>query len=108
MERVHSIKSKKRKKRFRIRYFFVILLVVYIIYILIAQQVAINQARNKEIYIKEQIEKLNTENDQIKIELEKTQDEKYIEKLARARLGLIKPGEIMFIDVNYKEQNAGN
>jgi len=108
MREVYNIKSKKRKKRFKIRHLLGILLAVYIVYVLVAQQIAINQAHVKEIDIKNDIEKLIEENQQIEADLEKARDDQYLEKLARERLGLIKPGEIMFIDVNYKDRETGN
>ena len=34
--------------------------------------------------------------------------DEYIERIARERLGLIKFGEVMFVDVNHGDQDTGN
>ncbi len=108
MGKVYSIKSRKSKKRFKLRHLLASIFVLYIVCILVSQQIAIKEASRKEEDIKSRIEQLKEENESIKTELERTKDEEYIEKLAREKLGMIKPGEIMFIDVNYKMQNMDN
>lgn len=108
MDRLHNTSLKRRKIKPMVRRIVALLLIVYIAYTLVFQQIAINEARTKEEEIKKQIEALKKENEQIKAELERMSDQEYIEKLAREKLGLIKPGEIMFIDVNYKDQNKDN
>lgn len=108
MAKVYDLDKKRPRKKIRVRHILVVLLVAYVGYTLFAQHMEIKQARADETRIKSQIEQLQKENERIKAELELMQSDQYIEKLAREKLGLIKPGEVMFIDVNYKDGNTGN
>lgn len=53
----------------------------------------------------QQLEKVKFINAQLKEELKQVQKDSYIETLAREKLGLIKPGEILFIDKNKRKTN---
>lgn len=94
-------KSKKFKRPFKAKGIVIILLIVYLLYTLTAQHMIIRRTQVKEKQIQAQIEQISEENDRLKEELERTQSDEYIEKVARERLGLIKSGEIMFVDVNH-------
>lgn len=94
-------KPKKSKRPFKAKGIVIILLIVYLLYTLTAQHMIIRRTQAKEKQIQAQIEQITEENDRLKEELERTQSDEYIEKVARERLGLIKSGEIMFVDVNH-------
>lgn len=103
MGQVYDLQNKKRKKPIRIRHIIIFLVVVNIAYTLIAQYITIRKSKAQEAQIKAQIEQTKEENRRLKEELELMQSDEYMEKLARERLGLIKPGEVSFVDVNNKE-----
>ena len=50
-------------------------------------------------YMQEQIDRTKAENNMLRQELEKVDDDEYIEEIARERLGLVKPGETLLIPV---------
>jgi cell division protein FtsB len=108
MGRVYDFKPKKDKKPVRIKSIVFILLAVYLAYTLTAQHMVIRKSRAQEAAIRAQIEEIKKENERLKEELERMQSDEYIEKVARERLGLIKSGEIMFVDVNYSGENGSN
>ncbi|MCB2298055.1 FtsB family cell division protein [Clostridium tagluense] len=86
------------KKKFSIKSVVLIFAVVYVCYVIISQQATM--ARQKK-----ELEKYNVELQKKKDEKETLQDEvklsktdKYIEKLAREILGLVKEGETPVMD----------
>lgn len=108
MAKVYQLDRKKPNKKIRVRHIFLIALALYIGYTLVYQHMAIRQARSDEAVVREQIRKLQEENERINAQIEMMQSDQYIEKLAREKLGLVKPGEVMFVDVNHDRGNSGN
>lgn len=108
MAKVYQFKANSDKKRIRIRHVLITLLALYIAFILVTQQIAINKAKAEKARIQAEIEKLAEENKKIQLQLEDMQSDEYIEKIARERLGLIKPGEYMFVDVNNNRRTTGD
>lgn len=83
-------------------------IVIYFCCTLISQQSLINR-KNKEISnLEEQISQANDEADKLKSEIDNLQDPDYIEKVAREKLGLVRPNERVFIDSNKSSDNGGN
>lgn len=66
--------------------------------IFIRQQITIEGLHDKHKQYEEQLSHLQEKNAKLTSQLEQTQTDDYIEKMAREKLGLIKPGEILFID----------
>ncbi|GAA0117184.1 MULTISPECIES: FtsB family cell division protein [Clostridium] len=77
---------------------------IYISYVLIQQQVIMHR-QNKELtnYTVEH-DRLKKENKKLQDEVELSKTDKYIEKLAREKLGLIKDGETPVIDNSVSEK----
>lgn len=108
MGRVYDMKARKDKKPVKIKSVIVVLLSVYLAYTLATQYIVIRKSRAQEAAIRAQIEEIKKENERLKEELERIRSDEYIEKVARERLGLIKSGEIMFVDVNHSGENGSN
>ncbi|MGI6703916.1 MAG: FtsB family cell division protein [Clostridia bacterium] len=108
MGQVYEMKPKKTKKPIRSKSIVMILLAVYLAYSLTAQYITIRNARAQEARIQAQIEEIKKENEKLKDEIERMRSDEYIERIARERLGLIKFGEVMFVDVNHGDQDTGN
>ncbi len=108
MGQVYEMKPKKTKKPIRSKSIVMILLAVYLAYSLTAQYITIRNARAQEARIQAQIEEIKKENEKLKDEIERMRSDEYIERIARERLGLIKFGEFMFVDVNHGDQDTGN
>ncbi|CDF59095.1 FtsB family cell division protein [Thermobrachium celere] len=90
------MKKKRKKQIFRL------LIVIFFVAILIKQQIIIVRL-NKDIKsCNEALNKVKSQNLQLKEELKISKRIDYIERLARQKLRLIKPGEILFIDKNKK------
>ena len=64
-----------------------------------------NQLENQVEEIEAQIAQAEAENNKLKKQLENSNSYEYIEEVAREKLGLVKPGEKMFIPVEEKENS---
>ncbi|MCX7885463.1 MAG: septum formation initiator family protein [Caloramator sp.] len=71
--------------------------------IFVKQQIIINRLNKEYKQYNDQLTKLKMQNEQLKEQFNMMQREDYIEDLAREKLGLAKPGEILFIDKNKKK-----
>jgi len=79
------------------------LLIVYVSYIFINQQKIMHRQKVEfETYTVE-LEKVQEENKKLQDEVQLSKTDKYIEKLAREKLGLIKEGETPVINNSVKE-----
>jgi cell division protein FtsB len=88
--------SKKRKKRL----IFYLVICCFFGAIFVRQQFTIYKLNSEYKNYEAQLDKLNTRKAELNEKYKLTQREDYVEKLAREKLGLIKPGEILFIDKN--------
>ena len=96
------VKKQLTKKRFKINYLRVILIItlVYFSVTFIKQQLSINEYNVKIKGVKQDIDSANARIEELKEIKTKVNDAEYIENVARESLGLIKPYEKVFIDVN--------
>lgn len=100
-----TAKRKLNLKKFTIA-ILVVLFAVYFIYIMIWQQITITR-KNREIdALSEKIETANAQTEKLEAELENLNDPEYLEKIAREKLGLIRPNERVFVDANKSQSNT--
>jgi len=100
MSRVEKVKS--NKKRYKVDYLRVILIItlVYFSVTVVRQQFSINEYNVKINSVKQDIAQANEKIDELKEIETKVNDSEYIESVARNELGLVKPYEKIFIDVD--------
>jgi cell division protein FtsB len=94
----------QRGSKYRVKWFrlFLITLGGYFIYLCIGQQSQIASIRRETQSTHMQLQQLQQANITLNEELNALQDPKYVEKLAREELGLVKPGEIPYLSGNKK------
>lgn len=97
-----KVVAKASKKRFKVDWIKVLLIgfVIYFVILFTNQQLQINEYNVKIDDVENKIEDAKMKTDEIKSTQEKTNDSDYIESVAREELGLVKPYEKIFIDVN--------
>lgn len=84
---------KRMRKKFRLRNLLIVAAVLYVGYVFVSTQLAMNKIKH-EINVKQQeLAKLKDKNQKLQDEVDMSKTDSYIEKLARERLGLVKPGE---------------
>lgn len=90
--------KKKVKMNFIMIIFFVAL--IYITYLLVQQQTVLNSYVEETEYYKSKIEYEEAINEKLREMKELYSSDVYIEEVARDKLGLVKPGEKIFVDIS--------
>ncbi len=76
------------------------MLLVYATLSLAAAQKDLNAALDMTAQLSDKVAEVSAENEKLLDELENISSEEAKESLARERLGLVKPNEIIFVDIN--------
>lgn len=87
---------KKRKKAVLTGLF--LLFVGYIAAILLNQQMQLGYIKSQKQQISQQIEALKEENKLLEQQIKLANTDQYIEKAAREQLGMVKDGEVRYVD----------
>lgn len=91
-------------KKSKIKIIILIIFSVNIVYIFINQQLTMSRIKKDINNKQENVNKISSENRRLQDEIKLTKTDKYTEKLARERLGLVKEGEIPVIDSSEKHK----
>jgi len=99
---VRAGNNKQVKKRYKVDYVRIILVVALVFFSVtfVKQQLQINQYNVQINSIKQDIEEAKDKTIELKAIENKVNDAEYIENIARTELGLVKPYEKIFIDVD--------
>lgn len=94
--------KKISKKIYKVDWIRVLLIgfVIYFVFVFADQQLQINEYNVKLSDTTNKIDDAETRTEDLKATKEKTDDSDYVESVARKELGLVKPYEKIFIDVN--------
>ncbi len=101
-----KVAVKRKRVRFSTEIMF-ILSVVFCVALSLIYLVRYNNIRNllqREVELRERIESLERENRHLKQNLETLSTPEGIERLARERLGLVKPEELVIYTINEKNE----
>ena len=86
------------KKKFRFKSIILVLVMMYVSYLLIQQQVTMSRQKSELQKYTVELQKKKEKNKILQDEVELSKTDKYIEKLAREILGLVKEGETPVMD----------
>lgn len=94
------IRGRRKKKNILLR-FAVVVFAGYFLFLLISQQIEIQQKRTQLSQVKQEIELQEIKNNDIENSLDSgtDSDAAYIEQKAREELGYAKPGERVYINI---------
>jgi cell division protein DivIC len=81
-----------------LNYIFIIFLAIYFINALAAQKKTLEGMEQSKKEALQKLEQLSAQREKLKREIELINTPSQIEKTARERLNLVKPGEIIFVD----------
>ncbi len=76
------------------------IIIIYAVYIIVQQQITLNLYKAQEEYYEEKIAEEIDKTNELKKKKMLYNTDLYIEKIARDKLGLVKPGERVFIDIS--------
>lgn len=83
----------RKKKKFSFKNIVMVLAVLYVGYIVFSTQISMNKIKTEVKVRQQELEKVKEKNQKLQDEVNMSKTEAYYEKLARERLGLVKPGE---------------
>jgi len=86
------------KKKFSIKSVILVFVIIYVCYLLIAQQVTMSRQKKELQKYNLELQNKTEEKKVLQDEVQLSKTDKYIEKLAREILGLVKEGETPVID----------
>lgn len=92
-------RQKKKKKKFLWSLFVLALVLVYFGYTIAVQAVQLHEVRQQEKILTDKLKVLSADVKALQREIELLGTDEYIEKLARERLGLIRPQDSFLIPV---------
>jgi cell division protein FtsB len=99
------MKRKKRKRGFRLRHFIILLIVFYLSKTLISQSIYMKELKETKLKEEQEIVELEKEIEQLQEQIDKRGSLEFIEKVAREELNLVKPREMIYIDINKQKDN---
>lgn len=92
--------NKRRKRKASIMFLLTLCVLGYFTYVLVGQEKVIRDKQNQISIVNKKIEDEKSLNAELKQQKEKVTSPEYAEKVAREKLGMVKPGEKIFVDVN--------
>lgn len=102
-----SGQRKLNPKRF-ITFVVIVVFVGYFIYTMIWQQMLLSQNAREMDALTEKINASEQQKKKLQEELDNLNDPEYLEKIAREKLGLVRPNERVFVDANQSDENHSN
>jgi cell division protein DivIC len=90
----------KKAGVFRLKKMVVIGFCLYAVLTLVKQEFEIRKLEQKKVEKQVQLEKLESEAAEIRKNIDNKEDIKYIEKIARDELNMVRPNEIIYEDEN--------
>lgn len=91
-------------KRNKIIIVFFIIFFAYIAYTVVSNEAKYKELKAEEASYNKEIAVLKEEIESLKIEIEKSQSHEMIEKIAREKLKMVKPNEIIYIIQDNEEE----
>lgn len=101
----------KRGKKIIWTRLFVFIFFIYALFVIANQQYSIYKLNKVKAEIQKNVDASKMENERLKDLLKNAADEKHLERMAREQLGLIKPGETVYVDQSSSDvylQEGGN
>ncbi|MFZ5354788.1 MAG: FtsB family cell division protein [Bacillota bacterium] len=86
-----------KKTKINLFRIFMTVFVIYSVITLINLQFKIESSKKQNEELEQKIQQIQKENERLKAELESSSTLEYLEKAAREQLGMVKPGEKVFI-----------
>lgn len=97
--------KQKKKMRFRLIHLALIAVIIYVAVVFNNQRMHMNDLADERAQTEGEILQLEAEIDNLKYEMENSGSLEFVERIARDELGMVRPREIIYVDIN-KPQNT--
>jgi Septum formation initiator len=88
-----------RRKKSKVGLIFLTIIFIYFAYAVVGQQKIINNKSLDMVKIQNKIDEETKENEMLKKEKDQLSSDEYVEKTAREKLGMVKKGERVYVDI---------
>lgn len=88
-----------KSKKNLIRNLFIFLIIIYVIYTLINQQVLLNEYNEKQAQVSIELTEIQQENEELLLTQEQVDSSEFIEETAREKLDMYYPNETIYIGI---------
>jgi len=92
--------KREKKRKGKIILFLTLCGLGYFTYTFVGQEQIIHEKQSQITSINHKIDDEKSKNTELKKQKELVSSVEYVEKVAREKLGMVKPGEKIFVDVN--------
>lgn len=89
-----------KRKKSKVGLILIAVICAYFIYIMVGQEKLLIQKQNEMKKIEAKIEDEKALNEELQKQKQEVNSDSYVERIAREKLGMVKPGEKVFVDVN--------
>lgn len=98
--------KKKKKIKFNIFHFLIVFVFIYVVAIFWQQNSLLNDLEAKKEIHSLEVKQIQKDIADLEKEIKSSQSLKFVEKVARDELGMVKPREIIYIDKDKKESSV--
>ena len=104
---INSVKKKKHKIKNKVKlpYIIISVIILYVAIIFIRQELVIRDLTKKNETSEQELKNIQADIKDLKQKINKSDTVKYIEKIAREELDMIKPHEIIYKDKNKQKSD---
>lgn len=89
-----------KRKKSKVYILVTLCVMAYFAYLMIGQEQIIRDKSNQIASVNQKIEDEKSKTEELKKQKDQVNSPEYIEKIARDQLGMVKPDEKVFVDVN--------
>jgi cell division protein FtsL len=93
-------RKKQKKGKFRLIHFIILFLLIYVVIVFNHQRKLLKNLDAKKKMNEAKIEELKKDIEALNKEIESSGTLEFVEKVARDELGMVKPREIIYVDIN--------
>jgi cell division protein FtsB len=97
---LRGVKKMYKRKKSRMMLLLMILILGYFIYVAVNQQNVLNIREAEKRVVESKINSELKLNSELKVQKKDINSDGYVEKIAREKLGMVKNGEKVFVDIN--------
>ncbi len=97
------MKKNLKRRKFKIKGILIMCFMMYAVYSLANQQLMIYKLSKVQEQKVQEINSVISDNEKLKQMIKTSNSDEYMERMAREQLGMVKPGERVYIDTNMKD-----
>ena len=95
-----AVRKKKKRKGLRLKHVVFLIIIIYVLSIFLNQSKMMKNLVGKKMLLENEIKELEKDIEDLNKDIENSDSLEFVEKVAREELGMVKPREILYIDID--------